>query len=137
MTSYFAPAPSLEPRVRPVPKAPAIRPQDALPLSPPVYHVLLALGEGVGHGYGIMHQFRDLTGGVEELLPGTLYATLSRMVEGGLLQEVPPPDPDADARRRYYAVTPWGRAVARAESERLDLLLDVARRRGMAPEGAR
>ncbi len=111
-------------------------PRDVLPLSPPVYHILLALGTEVGHGYAIMQAFDDLTGGEGQLLPGTLYATLSRMVETGLLEETPPPDPDADARRRYYRVTPWGRAVAAAESNRMRLLVRVAEARGMAEEGA-
>lgn len=111
-------------------------PRDVLPLSPPVYHVLLALGESTAHGYAIMGAFEGLTGGREELLPGTLYATLARMVESGLIEEAPSPDPDADARRRYYRVTAWGRTVAAAESARLRLLLSVAESRGMAPEGS-
>ena len=97
-----------------------------LPLSPPVYHVLLALGTSALHGYAIMQAFDELTGGREQLLPGTLYATLRRMVEGGLLEEVDPPSPDDDARRRYYRVTDRGRALAAAESARMRRLLDVA-----------
>ncbi len=97
-----------------------------LPLSPPVYHVLLALGAEAMHGYAIMQAFDELTGGREQLLPGTLYATLRRMVEGGLLREVEPPSPDDDARRRYYRVTERGRALAAAESARMQRLLDVA-----------
>lgn len=109
-------------------------PRDVLPLSPPVYHVLLALGETTAHGYAIMAAFEALTGGSEQLLPGTLYATLARMVESGLITEAPPPEPDADARRRYYRVTEWGRAVAAAESARMRRLLAVAEDRGMASE---
>lgn len=112
-------------------------PLEVLPLSPPVYHVLLALGDSTGHGYSIMQTFETLTEGRERLLPGTLYATLARMVETGLIEEVPPPDPSVDARRRYYRVTDWGQAVARAEAERMRLLLDVASLRGMVPEGIR
>lgn len=100
--------------------------QELLPLSPPVYHVLLALGSSALHGYAIMRAFEDLTGGREQLLPGTLYATLRRMVEGGLLEEVDPPSPGDDARRRYYRVTERGRALAVAESARMQRLLDVA-----------
>jgi DNA-binding PadR family transcriptional regulator len=91
-----------------------------------VFHVLLALGGEASHGYAIMQAFEDLTGGEEQLLPGTLYATLRRMVEGGLLREVEPPSPEADARRRYYRVTTRGRALAAAESARMRRLLDVA-----------
>lgn len=103
-----------------------------LPLSPPVYHVLLALGDRTLHGYAMMQTFHELTGGAEQLLPGTLYATLARMVESGLLDEVPPPTADADARRRYYRVTARGRAAAAAETERLSLLVDVARAQRLA-----
>lgn len=110
-------------------------PHTVLPLSPPVYHVLLALGEDTAHGYAIMQTFDGLTGGREKLLPGTLYATLARMLETGLLEEVDAPA-DADARRRYYRVTEWGRAVAEAESQRMRLLLNVASSRGIAPAGA-
>lgn len=106
-----------------------------LPLTPPVFHVLLALGEGPLHGYGIMREFEERTGGRESLLPGTLYATLARMLEGGLVEELPePPEPGADRRRRYYRLTELGRRVARAEAERLALLLRVARQVKLAPE---
>lgn len=111
-------------------------PREVLPLSPPVYHVLLALGDQAAHGYAIMQTFERLTEGREQLLPGTLYATLARMAETGLIEETAPAEPDADRRRRYYRVTPWGRAVAAAEGERMRLLLEVAAARGMAPEGA-
>lgn len=113
--------------------------QDAanlLPLSPPVYHVLLALGTGSMHGYAIMQAFDEMTGGAEQLLPGTLYATLARMVETGLLEEAPPTDPGADRRRRYYRVTGRGRAVAALESERMKRLVTLAQAQGMTPEQA-
>lgn len=115
--------------------SPSRDPRQLLPLSPPVYHVLLALGDRTLHGYAIMQSFEDKTDGREALLPGTLYATLARMVEAGLVEEPPEPPDSGDARRRYYRVTPFGREVARAESERLHLLLDVARREAFAPEG--
>ena len=109
-------------------------PEDALPLSPPVYHVLLALGEDTMHGYGLMQSFRNMTGGTDLLLPGTLYATLARMVETGLLAEAPPPELGADRRRRYYRVTDWGRRVGSLESARLARLLTLAERQGLAPD---
>jgi len=117
------------------PPAKLAHPKDLLPLSPPVYHVLLALGDDVLHGYAMMQAFDTLTGGADQLLPGTLYATLARMVETGLLEESLPPDPDADARRRYYRVTPFGRAVATAETGRLTRLVEVARVRRLAEQG--
>lgn len=109
-------------------------PRALLPLSPPVYHVLLALGAGTLHGYAIMQAFEEKTDGQEALLPGTLYATLARMVDAGLVEEPPEPPDSSDARRRYYRLTPFGREVARAESERLRLLLDVARREALTAE---
>jgi DNA-binding PadR family transcriptional regulator len=106
---------------------------ELLPLSPPVYHVLLALGKSAKHGYAIMQTFEEMTGGTEQLLPGTLYATLARMVETGLLEETDPPGPDTGRRRRYYRVTPRGHRVAALEGDRLSRLLELARVQGMAP----
>ena len=110
---------------------------EVAPLSPPVYHVLLALGDETKHGYAIMRSFDEMTGGKEQLLPGTLYATMSRMVDAGLIEEADPPDPTADPRRRYYRATPRGQEAAAAESARMRLLLDVAKRQGIQPERAR
>ncbi|HSR41918.1 MAG TPA: PadR family transcriptional regulator [Longimicrobiales bacterium] len=109
---------------------------NTLPLPPQTYHVLLALGDRTLHGYGLIEAFEELTEGRETLLPGSLYATLARMVEEGLLVEV---DPPADAtsggpRRRYYRMTDFGRSAALAESERRELLLRSARARRLAPE---
>lgn len=112
-------------------------PEELLPLSPPVYHVLLALGDDTLHGYAMMQAFEGLTGGAAQLLPGTLYATLARMVETGLIEEADPPDPDKDARRRYYRATTFGRRVAVAETVRMARLVDVARARSLAPREAR
>ena len=110
-------------------------PREMLPLSAPVYHVLLALGERALHGYAIMRAFEEKTGGQETLLPGTLYATIARMVDSGLIEELDEPPADStDRRRRYYRVTDFGRAVARAESRRIARLLDVARRERLAPD---
>ena len=106
-----------------------------LPLTVPAYHVLLALGGRALHGYGMMQALEEKTGGRDALLPGTLYATLARLVDEGLLEELAEPPEDADRRRRYYRVTELGRAVARAESARLRRLLGVAERERLAPEG--
>ena len=110
-------------------------PAAELPLSPPVFHVLLALGDRALHGYGIMQAFDEKTGGTEAILPGTLYATIARMVEADLIEELTEPPADStDRRRRYYRVTEYGRDVARAESGRLARLLDVARTERLASE---
>ncbi|MCH7565695.1 MAG: helix-turn-helix transcriptional regulator [Gemmatimonadetes bacterium] len=107
--------------------------EDLLPLSPPVYYILLALGVDTLHGYAIMQAFDGLMGGTERLLPGTLYATLARMMETGLIEEAPPPEFEGDPRRRYYSVTEFGRVAAAGESERLRRLLEVAVAQNLAP----
>jgi len=100
------------------------------PLSPPVYHVLLALGGEVLHGYAIMQRFEELLEGADQLLPGTLYATLARMAESGLIEEARSPrgEESGGPPRRHYRVTARGRAVAQAETERMRRLVAVARR---------
>jgi DNA-binding PadR family transcriptional regulator len=106
-----------------------------LPLTAPELHVLLALGRDALHGYGMMRALEEKTGGADVLLPGTLYTTLARMVERGLLEELDhPPDPHADQRRRYYRATPLGLAVGRAEAARLARLLTVAQASELASE---
>lgn len=110
-----------------------MNPEELLPLSPPVYHVLLALGDDTLHGYAMMQAFDAMTGGADQLLPGTLYATLARMVETGLIEEAPAPDAEADARRRHYRATPWGKRVAAAETGRMARLVELARARRLSP----
>jgi DNA-binding PadR family transcriptional regulator len=104
-------------------------PAALLPLKPATFHVLLALGDGESmHGYAIMQAIAALTDGRETVLPGTLYAALARMVDEGLVEERNGHgDASGGPPRRYYRRTSFGRAVARAESERLRALLDVAR----------
>jgi len=112
-------------------------PDSFLPLTTPEYHVLLALGERSLHGYAMIQAIEEKTGGRATLLPGTLYATLARMEERGLLEDAPPPpEGGVDARRRYYRLTALGRDVARAESARLRRLLAVAEREHLVPESS-
>src|ERR1700674_3933617 len=96
-------------------------PQDLLPLTPPVFHILLALSEGERHGYGIMQEVSADTGGSLQLGPGTLYGCLKRMLSARLVEESDErPDPDLDdERRRYYRMTDFGVRTLRAEAERL------------------
>ena len=101
-------------------------PQTFLPLTAPEYNVLLALGDDALHGYAMMQSIEEQSDGREALLPGTLYATIARMVQRGLLDEVDAPE-GADRRRRYYRVSALGRGVARAESARMQRLLGMAR----------
>lgn len=109
-----------------------MNPEDYLPLSAPMYSILVTLGEDSLHGYGIIRRFEDETGQEGALLPGSVYNTLSRLMRQGLVQEVPPPEDDEDGRRRYYCVTETGRAVARAETARLQSLLNLAESGGLA-----
>jgi DNA-binding PadR family transcriptional regulator len=104
------------------------------PLAPQTYHILLALGGQTLHGYGIIQAFEELTGGAETLLPGSLYASLGRMVEDGLVEETRAPRGAGSGgpARRYYRMTARGRAAARSESARRARLLNLARARGLA-----
>jgi len=103
--------------------------QQQLPLNPPVFHILLALAEGESHGYAIMQEVRERSGGSINLGPGTLYYSIKRMVANGLIEETEerPAAESDDERRRYYRVTDFGRAVAEAESQRLAELVELAR----------
>jgi DNA-binding PadR family transcriptional regulator len=105
-----------------------------MPLKHSTYQILLALGEAEMHGYGIMQTLADKTGGQERILPGTLYAALARMVDEGLLEEREPPEEDSGGPpRRCYRRTALGREVARAESQRLQGLLNLALEQDMLP----
>lgn len=103
-------------------------PHDMLPLTPAVFHILLALADGEKHGYGIMQEVAAITDGEVRMGPGTLYGTIKRMLESGLIEETDErPDPALDdERRRYYRITSFGERVAQAEAARLAALLSVA-----------
>jgi len=105
-------------------------PRSFLPLTPRVYHVLLALAEGPLHGYGVILSMQELTEGVIAMRTGTLYVLLRRLLNQQLIEEDggrPHPDED-DERRRYYRLTGLGRSVVEAESIRLQSVVLVARR---------
>jgi DNA-binding PadR family transcriptional regulator len=99
-----------------------------LPLKHSTYQVLLALASCEKHGYGIMQSLSRMTDGRVKILPGTLYASLARMVGEGLVEELEAPANDSSGgpKRRYYRRTALGREVAAAESERLEALLSIA-----------
>lgn len=101
-------------------------PDSFLPLTHVVYHVLLSLAQAGRHGYGIIKDVEERTGGRLLLEAGTLYAAIKRLRDDGLIEERPAPE-DADARRRYYGLTDLGRAVLRGESLRLEELVELAR----------
>jgi len=103
-------------------------PSTFLPLKQSTYCMLLALADGELHGYAIMQAVEAMTSGRQTILPGTLYAALARMVDEGLIEERDGVDETSGGpKRRYYRRTRLGKAVARAESERLHALLTIAR----------
>src|SRR5215217_5877345 len=100
-----------------------------LPLLPATFHILVALADEDRHGYAIMQDVSTRTGGGLKLGAGTLYRSIQRMLEQGLIVEIsarPAPEMD-DERRRYYRITPFGRTVAKAEARRLAQMLKLAR----------
>jgi DNA-binding PadR family transcriptional regulator len=115
----------------------ATNPQDLLPLTQPVFHILLALAGEERHGYGIMQDVACQTGDKLRLGPGTLYGCLKRMLAAGLVEESDErPDPKLDdERRRYYRMTPLGQRVTRAEAARLAGAVTAAKARRMLGEG--
>ena len=110
-------------------------PIDALlPLPPATLHILLALANGERHGYAIIQDVEARTDGELRMSAGTLYRSIARMVEQGLITEVSTRRTRAeDERRRYYSLTPFGTAVARAEVRRLTQMVRHARERGLTP----
>jgi len=106
-------------------------PSSSLPLTPAVFHVLLSLAGGESHGYSIIKEIESRTGGTVRLSTGTLYSMIKRLLADGLIEEARTRPPRAldDERRRYYRLTPFGRAVAEAETARLAETLAMARAR--------
>jgi DNA-binding PadR family transcriptional regulator len=104
-------------------------PEIMLPLTPAVFHILLALADGEKHGYGIMKEVSQRSEGSVRMGPGTLYGSIRRMLASGLIEATDErPDPAIDdERRRYYRLTDFGLRVTEAEARRLDQLLQVAR----------
>jgi DNA-binding PadR family transcriptional regulator len=109
-----------------------------LPLPPATLHILIALADTDRHGYAIIQDVEARTGGEIRLSAGTLYRTIQRLLEQGLVSEprTRPAASQDDPRRRYYRITQFGRAVARAETRRLMQLVKLARARGLSPESA-
>jgi DNA-binding PadR family transcriptional regulator len=110
-------------------------PGDELPLSPLDFSVLLVLAEGTSYGYGIVKAIAERSAGSVRLAPGNLYQVLDRLLEKAWIGELDRselPD-DADGRRRYYAITEVGRAVASAEAQRLQAMLPTAVRLDLVP----
>jgi DNA-binding PadR family transcriptional regulator len=111
---------------------------DLLPLPPAVFHILVSLADGDRHGYAIIQDVAERSGGSVKLGPGTLYRSIQRMLEQDLIVETAtrPAREEDDERRRYYRITPLGRQVAAAEAERLASLVRLARATGLIPRKA-
>ncbi|HEV7994330.1 MAG TPA: PadR family transcriptional regulator [Gemmatimonadaceae bacterium] len=110
-----------------------------LPLPPATFQILLALVDGERHGYSIMREAAERSDGTVRLGPGTLYGTLKRLLDAGLVEEGGErADPEmGDERRRYYRITELGMTTARAEARRLDRVVRAARRKRLiGPEPA-
>jgi DNA-binding PadR family transcriptional regulator len=103
--------------------------ENILPLTPAAFHVMLALADGERHGYAIMQEVAGHTGGRMRMGPGTLYGTIKRLLEAGLIEESDErPDPEMDdERRRYYRLSGVGQRAVRAEAQRYADAAAVAR----------
>jgi DNA-binding PadR family transcriptional regulator len=111
--------------------SPKRRRRDLSPLTPAVFHILLALADGPKHGYAIMQEVETVTEGRVKMGPGTLYGSIKRMLASNLIVEIderPNPERD-DERRRYYKLTGFGSDVLTAEVHRLSDLVRMARRK--------
>jgi DNA-binding PadR family transcriptional regulator len=104
-------------------------PEAMLPLTPAVFHILLALADSERHGYGIMQEIAARTNDTMRMGPGTLYGSIKRMLADGLIEATDErPDPDLDdERRRYYKLTEFGLRALQAETLRLEQLVRIAR----------
>jgi DNA-binding PadR family transcriptional regulator len=114
------------------------KPGALLPLPPATFHILMAVADEDRHGYAIIREVAARTNGEMRLSAGTLYRSVQRMLEQGLIEETderPAPEED-DERRRYYRITDFGTAVARAEARRLTQLVRLARASGFVPKRA-
>jgi DNA-binding PadR family transcriptional regulator len=110
-------------------------PKSFLPLHRDTFHILVSLADRDRHGYAVMQDVLERTQGALRLSPSSLYASIRRLLEEGLIEELAErPDPaHDDERRRYYRLTRLGRAVAIAEARRLERLLSDARATGLLP----
>lgn len=106
-------------------------PGQYLPLTPAAFHVLAALADDDKHGYAIMKEVAALTGGSVELLAGTLYGIIKRLLAEGLIEAAPRASATEDERRRHYRLTRFGRRVAQTEAVRLGRALAFARTKSL------
>lgn len=108
-------------------------PRESLPLRPVEFEILLVLAKGESHGYAIIKEAEERSAGAVRIETGTLYRGLRRLVSAGLVEPTdrrPAPEAD-DERRRYFAITSFGRAVAAAEARRLKAQVEAAQARAL------
>jgi DNA-binding PadR family transcriptional regulator len=110
-------------------------PEALLPLTPAVFHILLALADGEKHGYAIMQEVEVHTNGAMRLGPGTLYGSIQRMLKDSLIVEAPERTDTTrhEERRRYYRLTSFGLRVLQAEARRLEQLVHIAQSKQILP----
>jgi len=115
-----------------------LQPEDLLPLTPAVFHILLALADRERHGYAIMQEVAENSRGKVQMGPGTLYGSIKRMLAANLIEESDErPDPELDdERRRYYRLSEFGRKVLSMEVARLNHLVEVARAKKLAGDAS-
>ena len=109
------------------------RPEEMLPLTPAVFHILLALADGEKHGYAIMQEVEAISQGTVNMGPGTLYGSIKRMLKAGLIKETDDrPDPKMDhQQRRYYQLSDFGERVLKAEAFRLTSVVRAIQRKNI------
>jgi DNA-binding PadR family transcriptional regulator len=110
-------------------------PESFIPLSELAFQILLALGEGAAHGYGIGKEIEGRTGGRLNPTTGSLYQAIKRLTDDGLIEGATPEEDPGDPRRKYFRLSPLGRRVMSLEVERLAELVRVARERALAAKG--
>lgn len=110
--------------------------RELVPLTPAVFYILFALAEGEKHGYAIMKEVENVSGGQFTMGPGTLYSTIQRLLELGLIEEVSTAA-ESERRRRYYRLLRRGRQIFEAELSRMESLVRSAQRRKLVPREAR
>ena len=115
-------------------KTTSMTPQDWLPLTPAVFHILLSLTDGERHGYAIMREVAESTNRQINLGPGTLYGTIKRLLNAGMIEESDerPDAAEDDERRRYYRLTGLGRQVVEAEACRYNEVAKLVQRKRLA-----
>ena len=113
-----------------------LEPDAMIPLSEPIFLVLVSLANGPKHGYAILKDVEDVSAGRVRLSTGTLYGGLQRLLDQKLIARSPDPEPDSGDRPRHpYALTELGRRVVAAESRRLESLVQIARMRTLPSDG--